>query len=369
MTATGASVANAHAAGTIMIMAGGTGGHVFPGLAVADFMRALGWRVVWMGSRTGMEARIVPEHGYEMAWVRVSALRGKGLLAKVLLPANLLVAFWQSARAIFAIRPDVVLGMGGYVAFPGGMMASLLNRPLAVHEQNAIAGLTNKVLARVADKVMAAFPGALAGAQWTGNPVRAEIAGVDPPSARYAGRSGPLRLLVVGGSLGAQALNETVPKALALIPETDRPRVVHQSGERHLDALRTAYAAAGVEGELVAFIGDMATRYAQADLVVCRAGALTVSELSAAGIASVLVPFPYAVDDHQTANAKFLADSGAAMLIRQSEMEPAQLANLIRTLDRAKLLAMAEKARALGKPEATRLVAESCIRLCGGGRA
>lgn len=366
MTATGAGAASAHPSRTIMIMAGGTGGHVFPGLAVADFMRALGWRVVWMGSRSGMEARIVPEHGYEMAWVRVSALRGKGLLAKVLLPANLLVAFWQSARAIFAVRPDVVLGMGGYVAFPGGMMASLLNKPLAVHEQNAIAGLTNKVLARVADQVMAAFPGALPGAQWTGNPVRAEIAGVDVPGARYAGRSGPLRLLVVGGSLGAQALNETVPRALALIPEADRPRVVHQSGERHLDALRAAYAAAGVEGELVAFIGDMAGRYAEADLVICRAGALTVSELSAAGMASVLVPFPHAVDDHQTANARFLADSGAAMLIRQPEMDPEKLAGLIRTLDRAKLLAMAEKARALGKPEATRLVAESCIRLSGG---
>ena len=358
--------APAHPGRTIMIMAGGTGGHVFPGLAVADFLRALGWRVVWMGSRAGMEARLVPAQGIEMTWVRASALRGKGVMAKVLLPANLLVAFWQSARAIFALRPDVVLGMGGYVAFPGGMMASLLNKPLAVHEQNAIAGLANKVLGRVADKTMVAFPDALPGAQWTGNPVRAEIAGVEAPRSRYAGRSGPLKLLVVGGSLGALALNETVPKALALIPAADRPRVVHQSGEKHLDALLNSYAAAGVEGEFVAFIGDMAARYAEADLVICRAGALTVSELSAAGMASVLVPFPHAVDDHQTANARFLADSGAAMLIRQSEMNPAQLAGLIRTLDRAKLLAMAEKARALGKPEATRLVAESCIRLAGG---
>ncbi len=351
---------------TIMIMAGGTGGHVFPGLAVADFMRALGWRVVWMGSRAGMEARLVPQQGYEMAWVRASAMRGKGVLAKVLLPANLLVGFWQGARAIFATRPDVVLGMGGYVAFPGGMMASLLNKPLALHEQNAIAGLTNRVLAKVADKAMVAFPGALPGAQWTGNPVRADIAGVQPPGSRYAGRSGPLSLLVVGGSLGAQALNETVPKALALIPEADRPRVVHQSGEKNLETLRSAYAEAGVNGELVAFIGDMAARYAGADLVICRAGALTVSELAAAGMASVLVPFPYAVDDHQTANAKFLADSGAAMLVRQSEMNPALLASLIRALDRTKLLAMAEKARSLGKPEATRLVAESCMQLAGG---
>ena len=372
MTVTGANqgpLARFPLAKTIMIMAGGTGGHVFPGLAVADFMRALGWRVVWMGSRAGMEARLVPAHGYEMAWIRVSALRGKGLAAKLLFPAGLLVAFWQSARAIFAVRPDVVLGMGGYVAFPGGMMASLFNRPLAVHEQNAIAGLANRVLAGIADRVMAAFPGTLKNAQWTGNPVRAAIAGVAAPADRFAGRSGPLRLLVVGGSLGAQALNDTVPKALALIAPAERPRVVHQSGEKNLAALRNAYASAGVEGELVAFIDDMAARYADADLVICRAGALTVSELSVAGMASVLVPFPFAVDDHQTANAKFLANSGAAMLIRQADMNAGGLAALIGTLDRRKLLAMAEKARALGKPEATRAVAETCMALAGGGRA
>lgn len=364
-----AQLAAAGAGKTIMIMAGGTGGHVFPGLAVADFLRALGWRVVWMGSRSGMEARLVPARGYEMAWIRASALRGKGLIAKLLLPANLLVAFWQSARAIFSVRPDVVLGMGGYVAFPGGMMASLLNKPLAVHEQNAIAGLTNSLLAKVADRVMAAFPGSLKNAQWTGNPVRDSIAAMAAPQARFAGRNGPLRLLVVGGSLGAQALNEAVPKALALLTGDARPGVVHQAGEKNLDALRANYAAAGVEGELVAFIDDMAAQYAKADLVICRAGALTVSELAAAGMASLLVPFPYAVDDHQTANAKFLADSGAAMLIRQSDMNPAQLAALLRTLDREKLLAMAEKARALGKAEATRLVAQNCIELAAGGRA
>lgn len=354
---------------TIMIMAGGTGGHVFPGLAVADFLRALGWRVVWMGSRSGMEARLVPARGYEMAWIRASALRGKGLLAKLLLPANLLVAFWQSARAIFAVRPDVVLGMGGYVAFPGGMMASLLNKPLAVHEQNAVAGLTNSLLARLAERVMEAFPGSLKHAQWTGNPVRAAIAAVAAPEARFAARQGPLRLLVVGGSLGAQALNDAVPKALALLPAMDRPGVVHQAGEKNLEQLRANYAAAGVEGELVAFIDDMAARYAEADLVICRAGALTVSELAAAGMASLLVPFPFAVDDHQTANARFLADSGAAMLIRQAQMNPAQLAALIAALDREKLLAMALKARALGKAEATRLVAQNCIDLAAGVRA
>ncbi len=354
---------------TIMIMAGGTGGHVFAGLAVADFLRSIGWRVVWMGSRAGMEARLVPVRGYEMAWIRASALRGKGLAAKLLLPLSLLIAFWQSARAIFALRPDVILGLGGYVAFPGGMMAALLHKPLAVHEQNAVPGLTNTLLAMLADRVMVAFPGTLKRAQWTGNPVRTPIAEVAAPAHRFAGRSGPLCLLVVGGSLGAQALNEVVPKALALFPDAERPSVVHQSGEKHLEALRSAYAAAGVEGELVAFIDDMAARYAAADLVICRAGALTVSELAAAGIASVLVPFPFAVDDHQTANAKFLANSGAAMLIRQADLNPAQLAALLGTLDRAKLLAMAEKARGLGKPEATRLVAQACIDLAAGTRA
>jgi UDP-N-acetylglucosamine--N-acetylmuramyl-(pentapeptide) pyrophosphoryl-undecaprenol N-acetylglucosamine transferase len=298
-----------------------------------------------------------------MAWIRARALRGKGLVATLLLPLNLLIGFWQGARAIFRIRPDVVLGMGGYVAFPGGMMASLLARPLAVHEQNAVAGLANRVLAGVADRVMTAFPDALGGADWTGNPVRTEIAALPGPEARYAGRSGPLRLLVVGGSLGAQALNDAVPRALALIPHAERPRVVHQSGERHLEALRANYAAAGVEAEPVAFIEDMAARYAEADLVVCRAGAITVAEISAGGVASVLVPYPHAVDDHQTANARFLAERGAAILLPQRELTPDKLASTLRALDRPRLLEMARKARALGKPEAARLVAERCMEL------
>ncbi|HKI64970.1 MAG TPA: undecaprenyldiphospho-muramoylpentapeptide beta-N-acetylglucosaminyltransferase [Burkholderiales bacterium] len=352
-----------------MIMAGGTGGHIFPGLAVADCMRAAGWEVVWMGARTGMEARIVPSRGYRMAWIRARALRGKGLLAKLLLPANLLWSFWESGRAVFRVRPDVVLGMGGYVAFPGGMMASLLARPLAVHEQNAIAGLANRVLAAVADKVMVAFPGALRKAEWTGNPVRAEIAGIAAPEERFTGRSGPLRLLVVGGSLGAQALNEAVPRALALLRREERPQVVHQAGEKHLDALRANYAAAGVAGELLAFIDDMAQRYAESDLVLCRAGATTVAELSAGGVASILVPFPHAVDDHQSANAAFLAERGAAILLPQPEMTPDRLAALLRSLDRARLLDMARKARALGKPDAARMVAERCMALAEGGAA
>jgi len=348
---------------TILITAGGTGGHVFPGLAVAEAMREAGWRVVWLGAKSGMEATLVPARGYEMAWVRAAALRGKGILAALLLPLHLLIGFWQSARAILTHRPDVVLGLGGYVAFPGGMMASLLARPLAVHEQNAIAGLTNRILAGVADRVLVAFPGALKNAEWTGNPVRAEITRIAAPEERFAGRRGPLRLLVVGGSRGAQALNEAMPKALAEMPAHARPHVVHQSGDRHFETLRANYAAAGVEGEVVAFIDDMAQRYAEADLVICRAGAITVAELSTGGMASVLVPFPHAVDDHQTANAAFLADRGAAILLPQKELQPARLASLIGGLDRSQLLEMARKARALGKPEAARIVAERCMEL------
>jgi len=345
---------------TIMIMAGGTGGHVFPALAVAGYLKQQGWRVVWLGAKTGMEATLVPKHGYEVAWVRFSGLRGKGLMRAALLPFNLLVAFWQSARAIFAQRPDVVLGMGGYISFPGGMMASLLHRPLVIHEQNSVAGLANKVLARLADKVLEGFPGSLPGAQFSGNPVRKDIAALGAPGARYAVRSGRLRLLVVGGSLGARILNETAPQALALLPQGERPEVTHQAGEKNIEALRAGYASAGVQAELVAFIDDMAARYAGADVVLCRAGALTVAELACAGVASILVPLPHAVDDHQTGNAKFLSERGAAVLLPQSELTPENLARVLRGLDRQQLLAIAEKARQLGKPEATRIVADTC---------
>ena len=343
---------------TIMIMAGGTGGHVFPALAVADYLTGMGWRVVWLGAKTGMEATLVPKHGYEMAWVRFSGLRGKGLLRALALPLNLLVAFWQSARAIVARRPDVVLGMGGYISFPGGMMASLLRRPLAIHEQNSVAGLANKVLARLADRVLQAFPQALPGAQLCGNPVRREIAALAPPRVRAAVRAGRLKLLVLGGSLGAKALNEIVPQALARLPEE-----MHQAGAQHLDALRQGYAAADVRAEALAFIDDMAGRYGAADVVICRAGALTVAELACAGVASILVPFPYAVDDHQTANAKFLSARGAAILLPQAELSAERLADLLRGLTRERLLEMAEKARALGKPDATEAVARVCMEL------
>jgi UDP-N-acetylglucosamine--N-acetylmuramyl-(pentapeptide) pyrophosphoryl-undecaprenol N-acetylglucosamine transferase len=284
-------------------------------------------------------------------------------MAKLLLPANLLLSFWESARHILRVKPDVVLGLGGYVAFPGGMMASLLNRPLALHEQNAIAGLANRVLANVADKLMVGFPEALKGGEWTGNPVRAAISALPVPENRFKERKGLLRILVVGGSLGAQALNEALPKALALMDE--KPLVVHQAGERHLDALKKNYEEAGVTGELVAFIEDMASRYAAADLVICRAGAVTVAELSAAGMASILVPFPHAVDDHQTANARFLSSRGAAILLPQAELTPRSLARVVGSLDRPKLLEMARKARALGKPDAARVVSERCMQLSG----
>jgi UDP-N-acetylglucosamine--N-acetylmuramyl-(pentapeptide) pyrophosphoryl-undecaprenol N-acetylglucosamine transferase len=280
----------------------------------------------------------------------------------LLLPLRLLVAFWQSARAIFAHRPDVVLGMGGYVSFPGGIMAALFGKPLIVHEQNAIPGLANKVLAGVADRVLCAFPGALKGATLTGNPVRPGIAAIAAPESRYAGRSGPLRVLVVGGSLGAKVFNDVVPRALALL-SGPRPLVTHQSGAQHAESLRQAYSSAGVQARTQAFIDDMAAAYAEADLVVCRAGATTVAEIAAAGVASVLVPYPHAVDDHQTANARFLADAGAAVLLPQRELSAERLAELLGGFDRVRLRDMARRARSLARPDATSAVAMACAEL------
>ncbi|UCD67294.1 MAG: undecaprenyldiphospho-muramoylpentapeptide beta-N-acetylglucosaminyltransferase [Betaproteobacteria bacterium] len=346
-------------------MAGGTGGHIYPALAVADELKSRGWRVVWLGSRAGMEARIVPDHGYEMQWLRFSGLRGKGPVRMALLPLNLLIAFWQSAAVMFRMRPDVVLGMGGYVSFPGGMMAALFLRPLVVHEQNAVAGLANKVLAMVADRVLTGFPDVLTRARCTGNPVRREICAVEAPDIRFAGRAGALRLLVVGGSLGARPLNETVPAALAIVPEGLRPQVTHQSGRQHFETLRSLYREKDVEADVVAFIYDMAEAYRQADLVVCRAGAITVSELAAAGVASILVPLPHAVDDHQTANARFLADGEAAVLIPQRDLTPRCLADMIAGFTRERLSRMASRARALGRARATEEVADHCAAMAG----
>ncbi|WP_258192677.1 undecaprenyldiphospho-muramoylpentapeptide beta-N-acetylglucosaminyltransferase [Nitrosospira sp. Nsp2] len=351
---------------TILIMAGGTGGHVFPGLAVADYMKSAGWRVVWLGTEGGMETTLAPRQGYDLETIRFSGLRGKSIRNWFLLPLRLLLALWQSARVILRVRPDVVLGMGGYPAFPGGMMASLLAKPLLIHEQNSIPGLANRILANVADKVLLGFPGVIkSGAKviFSGNPVRHEISQLRSPAERYAARSGRLKLLVIGGSLGAQALNTILPQALNRIPQASRPSVTHQAGNRHLEALKKNYAEAGVEGELVTFIDNMAARYAECDLVICRAGALTVAELSAAGVASILVPFPYAVDDHQTCNAKFLSDRNAAVLMPQNELTPQVLAELLMGLSRESLMEMAINARELAKPEATRVVADECMKM------
>lgn len=355
---------------TLMVMAGGTGGHVLPGVAVADVLRAEGWDIVWLGTRKGMEARLLPGKDYKVEWISVAGLRGNGLVRMAVTPFMLLRAFAQSVAAILRHRPDVVLGMGGYTAFPGGMMASLLHKPLVIHEQNSLAGLTNRILACLADRVLVGFPQAFQGKRdkplpcgkaetsWLGNPVRAVIAAVQPPQQRFAGRSGPLRILVVGGSLGATALNEAVPQALAMFSAEQRPQVIHQAGYRHIESLRGHYAASGVEGDLRDFIDNMAELYDWCDVVICRAGALTLAEIAAAGVASILVPYPHAVDDHQTANAAFLQQAGAAEIVQQKDLTPAGLAQLLQAMTREKLLAMAQQARAQGKPEATLAVVQ-----------
>ncbi|WP_244907649.1 undecaprenyldiphospho-muramoylpentapeptide beta-N-acetylglucosaminyltransferase [Nitrosomonas aestuarii] len=350
---------------TILVMAGGTGGHVFPGLAVADYLKAAGWRIVWLGTKTGMENDLVEKHGYPMESIEFTGLRGKRALVWLALPFRLLRAFAQSLQVLRRVRPDVVLGMGGYPAFPGGMMTSLLNTPLVIHEQNSVPGLTNKILAKLADKVLVGFPDAVttnpAKVIFSGNPVRNEISQLEDPEMRFSGRSGPLRLLVVGGSLGAQVLNTVVPQALKRMPENQRPIVVHQAGKKNLVALRSSYSDLGVTAELKAFIDDMAEQYAACDLVLCRAGALTVSELAAGGVASILVPYPHAVDDHQTGNAKFLSNHQAAILLPQNDLNSGSLMEILCGLTRAKLLTMAIAARQQAMPNATQRVAEACI--------
>jgi UDP-N-acetylglucosamine--N-acetylmuramyl-(pentapeptide) pyrophosphoryl-undecaprenol N-acetylglucosamine transferase len=346
-----------------LVMAGGTGGHIFPGLAVAEALRARGWRVHWLGAPGSMESRLVPPRGFPLEAVRFGGLRGKGMLTKLLLPLNLLRAFWQSLQVVRRVKPDVLVGLGGYITFPGGMMGVLLGKPLVLHEQNSVAGLTNKVLAEVADRRFNAFPDALAKAEWVGNPLREAFLNQPAPAERFAGRSGPLQLLVVGGSLGAQALNRIVPQALALIPIAQRPTVLHQSGEKQIDELRANYTAAGVLAECTPFIDDTASAYARADLVIARAGASTVTELAAVGAAALLVPFPAAVDDHQTHNARFLVNAGAAWLEAQAGLTPEKLAVLLQGLDRAQLLAMAEKARTVAKTGAVEAVVAACAEL------
>jgi UDP-N-acetylglucosamine--N-acetylmuramyl-(pentapeptide) pyrophosphoryl-undecaprenol N-acetylglucosamine transferase len=353
--------------GTVMITTGGTGGHVFPGLAVAARLIAKGWRVFWLGTREGMEAKLVPQHGVDFEAIRFAGVRGKGLRTFLLGPFALLAAFAQSLRIIRRRAPDVVLGLGGFASFPGALMGVACGKPLLIHDANAIAGLANRVLAYGADRILLGFPDALRGkhaakVEWVGNPIREDIAALPPPEQRFAGRRGPLRVLVLGGSLGAAALNECVPAALALLPAAERPLVTHQAGKKHVDALRATYASASVAAECLAFIDDMARRYAEADLVVSRSGGLTVAELAAAGVAALLVPLPGAIADEQTHNARFLVDAGGAVLIPQRELSPQRLAELLRSSSRERLLAMAQAARRVARADATERVVDACIR-------
>ena len=349
--------------GTLMVMAGGTGGHIYPAMAVADYMKEHGWHIVWLCTEGGMENKLIAGKDYKTAMMTMRGVRGKGLLGWLLLPIKLVTAFKQSISAIRKHQPNVVLGMGGFAAFPGGLMAKVLGRPLVIHEQNSIAGLTNKILSLCSDQVLAAFPSAFGNkALLVGNPVRQDITQLPAPEQRYATRAGKLKLLVVGGSLGAQALNDVLPKALAALSK-DSFEVVHQAGEKHISALQANYHAASVVAETKAFIHNMADMYAWADVVICRAGALTIAELACVGVASILVPFPHAVDDHQTYNAKYLSDAGAARLIQQSEFSVAKATEILKSLTREICLDMAIKARQLAKPEATATVAKICMEV------
>ena len=351
-----------------LIMAGGTGGHIFPGLAVAEALREKGWCVHWLGGKgsaanPSMESQLVPPRGFAFETINFSGVRGKGYLTLALLPARLLRAFWQSIQVLRRVKPQVVVGLGGYIAFPAGMMAVLLGKPLVLHEQNSVAGLVNKVLAQLADRVFTAFPGVLKNAQWVGNPLRTQFTQQATPDVRFAGRSGPLQLLVVGGSLGAQALNSVVPQALALMSPELRPIVTHQSGVKQIDDLRANYKAAGIDASLTPFIDDTATAFADADLVICRAGASTVTEIAAVGAAALFVPFPSAVDDHQTTNALFLVAKGAGWQIPQSELTPRKLADLLQKTKRPALANIALQAKRMQKTEAVAQIVVACEEL------
>lgn len=346
-----------------LVMAGGTGGHIFPGLAVAEALRERAWRVHWLGGQGSMESQLVPARGFAFETISFSGVRGKGPVTLAFLPLRLLKAFWQSIQVVRRIRPDVVIGLGGYISFPAGMMSVLLGKPLVLHEQNSIAGMANRILAVVADRVFTAFPGVMSKGAWVGNPLRPGFLQQPEPAQRLGSREGPLRLLVVGGSLGARALNEIVPKALALLPAEARPRVLHQSGAKQIDELRANYAAAGVDAELTPFIEDTARAYADADLIVCRAGASTVTEIAAVGAAAVFVPFPSAVDDHQTTNASFLVDAGGGWLVQQRDLTPQWLAGLIQSIGRPELIDKATAARTMRKTNATAEVVAACEEL------
>ena len=353
-----------------MITTGGTGGHVFPGLAVADKLRARGASVFWLGTREGMEATLVAKHGVDFESVSFRGVRGKGPKTLVLGPFALVAACVEALSVIRRRKPDVVLGLGGFASFPGALMGVANGRPLAIHDSNAVAGLANRVLAHGADRILLGFPDAMRGkhaklCEWTGNPLRDAIAQVPPPQQRFEDRSGPLRLLVVGGSLGAQGLNERLPKAIAALSPQQRPIVFHQAGAKHVDALAKAYRDAGVEAECVAFVDDMAARYAWADVAIARGGALTVSELAAVGLGALIVPLPGAIADEQTANADLLVKAKAAIRMAQDDLTPERLAALLRGLDRPTVRAMALAARKVGRTDAADRVAQVCLELAG----
>jgi len=354
----------------ILVMAGGTGGHVYPALAVARALEARAQDIVWLGTHRGLESQVVPAAGIDIEWVSVKGLRRKGIAALIIAPLQLAWALMQSLGVILRRRPAAVLGMGGFVTGPGGLAAWLTRRPLVIHEQNAVAGLTNRLLARLARVVLQAFPGSFntrVNAETVGNPVREDIAAVARPLERYTGRQGPLRLLVLGGSQGALALNITVPQALARLSASERPVVRHQCGSLTFEAARAAYEGEGVDVDLVPFIDDMATAYAWADLVVCRAGALTVAELCAVGLPALFVPYPAAVDDHQTANARPMADAGAAVIIDESMLSGEVLAGQLRAwlTSRQELRIRAERARDLARPGALMRITELCLQQAG----
>lgn len=354
-----------------LMMAGGTGGHVFPALATARALEARGHEVHWLGATGGMEQRLIGDTDIPLSLIHISGLRGKGKLALLLAPFRLMRALGEAFTLVRRIRPDCVVGMGGFVTGPGGVAAWLTRTPLVIHEQNAIAGMTNRILVRFAKTVLEAFPGSFGAGvvtRCTGNPVRQDLASLPEPETRMAGRAGQLKVLVVGGSLGARVFNQQLPEALALIPEADRPQVRHQCGEKNLDEAKAAYEAKAVSAEIEPFIRDMAEAYSWADVVICRSGALTVSELCAAGIGAVLVPFPHAVDDHQTANAKQMVDAKAAVLIPQPKLTPSVLAETLQDLakDRTRVMNMAKAARTLARPDATERVVNYCLEAANG---
>lgn len=351
------------AAPTILIMAGGTGGHIMPGLAVADELQQRGWHVYWLGNPDRMEGDLVPARGFQLLPMSFAGLRGKGLSALLKLPFALAGALGDARKAFKKVKPNVVLGMGGYAAFPGSLMAFLSAKPIVLHEQNAVAGTANKVISKLAKRVLTAFPNALSNGTVVGNPVRAELLNLPMPTERFANREGPLRLLVVGGSLGALALNNLIPQAIAQLPLEQRPLVTHQSGAAHLELLKNNYQEAGVEANCVAFIDNMANALAEADLLICRAGAMTVAEVAAVGVPALFVPLPGAIDDHQTANARWLADHGAAEVKAQSALTAQWLAEWLLTQDREQLLEMANLARAMALPGATHAIADVCEQL------